>query len=224
MRACSEQLEALNLMQAQNRVLDLPATHIDARHPKYIALRPMPGRSRSAALGRHVTAMSSLAQRSTVRDRAHGRGTVMAALDIGSSKVTCMIARRADATNGEPRVAGAGAQATKGVRAGAVVDLDGLERSIRLAVEQAERAADLRITDVVLGVSGPGPALGHRARQAAHGRARSDGRSTCATSGSPRWKSFQPQGREVLHSAPLGFIGGWTRPGSRIRAACSPRR
>jgi hypothetical protein len=27
-----EQLEALNLMQAQNRVLDLPATRIDARH------------------------------------------------------------------------------------------------------------------------------------------------------------------------------------------------
>ena len=39
----AEQLEALNLMQAQNRVLDLPATHIDARHPKYIALRPLPG-------------------------------------------------------------------------------------------------------------------------------------------------------------------------------------
>lgn len=38
-----EQLEALNLMQAQNRVLDLPATRIDARHPKYIALQPMPG-------------------------------------------------------------------------------------------------------------------------------------------------------------------------------------
>lgn len=39
----SEQLDALNLMQAQTRVLDLPATHIDARHPKYIALRPIPG-------------------------------------------------------------------------------------------------------------------------------------------------------------------------------------
>ena len=39
-----EQLDALNLMQAQNRVLDLPATRIDARHPKYIALQPMPGK------------------------------------------------------------------------------------------------------------------------------------------------------------------------------------
>ena len=33
----------LNLMQAQTRVLDLPATHLDARHPKYLALRPIPG-------------------------------------------------------------------------------------------------------------------------------------------------------------------------------------
>ena len=148
--------------------------------------------------------MSSLAQRSTVRDRAHGRGTVMAALDIGSSKITCMIARRGDSTNGEPRVAGAGVQATKGVRAGAVVDLDGLERSIRLAVEQAERAADLRITDVVLGVAGPDLKsdivraklpMGGREVTAQHVR---DVR-TAALEG------FQPQGREVLHSAALGF-------------------
>ena len=80
---------------------------------------------------------------------------LIAVLDIGSSKVACLIARRADSTEGEPRIAGAGAQGTKGVRSGAVVDLDNLERSIRLAVEQAERAADVRITDVVLGVSGP---------------------------------------------------------------------
>ena len=148
--------------------------------------------------------MSSLAQRTNVRDRAHARGTVMTALDIGSSKVTCMISRRGDATDGEPRVAGAGAQGTKGVRSGAVVDLDNLERSIRLAVEQAERAADLRITDVVLGVSGPDlrsdvvraklPMVG-REITAAHIR---DARIAAL-------ESFQSQGREILHSAPLGF-------------------
>jgi len=148
--------------------------------------------------------MSSLAQRTNVRDRAAGRGPVMAALDIGSSKVTCLIARRADATNGEPRVAGAGMQATKGMRAGAVVDLDNLERSIRLAVEQAERAADLRITDVALGVSGPDLRsdvvrarlpLGGREVKAEHVR---DVRIAAL-------EGFQPQGREVLHSAALGF-------------------
>ena len=64
--------------------------------------------------------MSSLAHRTHVRDRASGRNPVMAALDIGSSKITCLISRRAEATDGEPRVAGAGAQSTRGVRSGAV--------------------------------------------------------------------------------------------------------
>lgn len=38
----SEQLEALNLMQAQTRVLDLPAGRIDARHPKHLAVQTLP--------------------------------------------------------------------------------------------------------------------------------------------------------------------------------------
>ena len=148
--------------------------------------------------------MSSLAQRTHVRDRANARGTIMAALDIGSSKVTCMISRRGDATDGEPRVAGAGAQGTKGVRSGAVVDLDNLERSIRLAVEQAERAADVRITDVVLGVSGPDLRSDVvRARLPMGGREITPQHIRDARIAA--LESFQSQGREILHSAPLGF-------------------
>jgi cell division protein FtsA len=148
--------------------------------------------------------MSSVAQRSHARDRASGRGAVMAALDIGSSKVTCMIARRAESADGEPRVAGCGVQACKGVRSGAVVDLEALERSIRLAVEQAERVADIRINDVVLGVAGPDlrsdvvrakVSLGGREITAQHVR-----EAKIAA-----LDSFRPSGREVLHSAPLGF-------------------
>jgi cell division protein FtsA len=148
--------------------------------------------------------MSTVAQRGHARDRASGRGAVMAALDIGASKVTCMIARRADSTDGEPRVAGCGAQASKGVRSGAVVDLEALERSIRLAVEQAERAADVRINDVVLGVAGPDlrsdvvrakVSLGGREVTPQHVR---EARMAAL-------ESFKPSGREVLHSAPLGF-------------------
>lgn len=148
--------------------------------------------------------MSSLAQRSLARDRVSGRGQLLAALDIGSSKVTCMIARRGEMSDGEPRVAGCGAQSTKGVRSGAVVDLEALERSIRLAVEQAERAAEARITDVVLGVAGPDlrsdvvrakTALGGREITVQHMR---EVRAAAL-------ESFKPAGREILHSAPLGF-------------------
>ncbi|MDP3735891.1 MAG: cell division protein FtsQ/DivIB [Hyphomonadaceae bacterium] len=38
-----EALGALNLMQANTAVLDLPVTRIDARHPERFALRPTPG-------------------------------------------------------------------------------------------------------------------------------------------------------------------------------------
>jgi len=149
--------------------------------------------------------MSTLGQRRQVRDRAHGRSPVMAALDIGSSKVACLIARRSDSSEGEPRIAGAGVQAVRGVNAGAVIDLDSLERSIRLAVEQAERAADIRISDVVVGVTGPdlrsdilraALPLNGREITAQHVR---DVRQAALD-------SFRPQGREILHSAPLGFL------------------
>jgi cell division protein FtsQ len=39
----TEALGALNLMQARSRVLDLPVTRIDARHPERFALQPTPG-------------------------------------------------------------------------------------------------------------------------------------------------------------------------------------
>jgi cell division protein FtsA len=152
-----------------------------------------------------MTSMSSLAQRSTVRDRANGRGaSTFAALDIGSSKVTCMIARKAECSGTEPRVAGAGAQGTKGVRSGAVVDLEALERSIRLAVEAAERAAETRITDIVLGVSGPDlrsdvvrAKLQLAGREITHAHVREAKMAAL--------ESFKAAGREILHSAPLGF-------------------
>jgi cell division protein FtsA len=151
-----------------------------------------------------MTSMSSLAQRSLARDRVSGRGQMLAALDIGSSKVTCMIARRGDSGDGEPRIAGCGAQSTKGVRSGAVIDLEALERSIRLAVEQAERTAEVRISEVVLGVAGPDlrsdvvrakTALGGREITVQHMR---DVRTAAL-------ESFNSTGREILHSAPLGF-------------------
>jgi cell division protein FtsA len=148
--------------------------------------------------------MSSLAHRTHVRDRSSGRNPVMAALDIGSSKITCLISRRADATDSEPRVAGAGMQATKGVRSGAVVDLDALERSIRLAVEQAERAADVRITEVVLGVSGPDIRSDVvRAKLPLNGREVTQQHVVSARAAA--LESFNSVGREILHSAPLGF-------------------
>jgi cell division protein FtsA len=148
--------------------------------------------------------MSSLSSRAQQRNQGHGRNPLVAALDIGSSKVACLIARRADSTNGEPRICGAGVHATKGVKAGAAVDMEALERSIRLAVEQAERAAETRITEVIVGVSGPDLKSDIvRARLPLNGR-----EVTAQHVRDARYAaldSFRASGREVLHSAPLGY-------------------
>jgi cell division protein FtsA len=88
---------------------------------------------------------------------------LVAALDIGSSKICCLIgevaAPRRPGLGDAPeiRVLGVGHQASRGVRTGAVVDLDAAERAIRLAVDAAERMAGRTATDVYVNVSGGRP-------------------------------------------------------------------
>lgn len=82
-------------------------------------------------------------------------GEVFAALDIGCSKITCLIARRDPAEPSKFLLLGGGRQQSRGFEAGAITDMEQLERAIRLAVEDAERQAGLRIESVVLGVTGP---------------------------------------------------------------------
>lgn len=80
-----------------------------------------------------------------------GNHEIFAVLDVGSSKVACFIGRA------EPgvgiRIMGAGYHASLGLKAGAVVDMEAAEQSIRHAVEKAERAAGLAISAVIVNVS-----------------------------------------------------------------------
>ena len=55
-------------------------------------------------------------------------GEVLAALDVGSSKIACFIAR-ADA-HGPPRVIGIGHQLSEGMRNGAVANMEAAPRSM----------------------------------------------------------------------------------------------
>ncbi len=68
------------------------------------------------------------------------KGSVIAALDIGSSKIACFIARIVDDRGGF-EVLGIGHQASAGVRAGAIIDLDAAEAAIRQTVHAAENMA-----------------------------------------------------------------------------------
>jgi cell division protein FtsA len=83
-----------------------------------------------------------------------------AALDLGSSSICCMIAEpfgtRGDARPGL-KMLGFGQTASRGIRNGAVVDVEAAERAIRQAVDVAEKMAERRVRDVMVTVSGGKP-------------------------------------------------------------------
>jgi cell division protein FtsA len=77
-------------------------------------------------------------------------------LDIGSSKITCMIGRAE--SDGRLRALGFGWQKSYGIKSGGIVDLDEAEPAIRAAVGAAEDMADTRLKSVVVNLSCGQPA------------------------------------------------------------------
>src|ERR1700761_65448 len=89
------------------------------------------------------------------------KSALIAALDIGSSKIACLIARLRP--NGPQQVltrrshtvevVGFGHTGARGMKAGGVVNLAQAEQVIRQAVDAAERMAKCEIESVVLSIS-----------------------------------------------------------------------
>ena len=71
---------------------------------------------------------------------------LITALDIGSWKVSALIAERS--ASGDLQVLGTGQRESKGVKRGYIADMAATEAAIREAVEQAERIAGTNIEDV----------------------------------------------------------------------------
>src|SRR5215469_18605899 len=78
------------------------------------------------------------------------RTGLIAVLDVGSSKIVCLIGR---AEPGSLRVMGTALRESRGLKAGNVVDMVQVEESIRDAVAAAENHADARIQNVLISVS-----------------------------------------------------------------------
>lgn len=140
------------------------------------------------------------------------RTAVVAALDIGTSKIACLIARLkplGEDTHLRGRthsveLLGYGYVRARGIKAGAVVDMVRAEEAIRLAVAAAERMAKVEIASVVVSVAGGRLAsdsysastrlLGPAVEEGDIGRA-----LDAASLHSVR------DGRGVLHSLPVGY-------------------
>ncbi|HCM84265.1 MAG TPA: cell division protein FtsA [Alphaproteobacteria bacterium] len=80
------------------------------------------------------------------------RGSIITALDIGSHKICCLIARLDDQM--KPQVIGIGHHLSQGLRSGVVIDVDAAASAIGQAVHAAEQMAGETIEDVIINVSG----------------------------------------------------------------------
>jgi len=85
------------------------------------------------------------------RQSIRPRGSLIAALDIGTSKICCFIARVAAE---KPWVLGIGHQISRGVRNGTIVDVEAAGTSVGNAVHAAEEMAGETIEQVVANLSG----------------------------------------------------------------------
>lgn len=77
---------------------------------------------------------------------------LIVALDIGTSKVACIVAE--PGADSELEIVGLGTAQSNGMKKGIVVNIEAMTDSIRRAVEEAELMAGCRIQSVYCGISG----------------------------------------------------------------------
>ncbi|MBW3095915.1 cell division protein FtsA [Pseudohoeflea coraliihabitans] len=140
------------------------------------------------------------------------RSSIVTVLDIGSSKVVCMIGRLSpiasvDVLAGRSHkieILGIGHQKSRGLKAGVIADMEAVENSVRLAVDAAERMAGMTAESLIINVSA--------------GRLRSETHSAIVTLGghevtssdlrkvvSAATRQADLDERAVLHSLPSGY-------------------
>jgi len=146
------------------------------------------------------------------RPMPHNRAATVACLDIGTSKVACMIARLkpsapSDVLRGRTHAVeliGYSQIQARGMKAGAVIDLAECEQAVRQAVALAERMAKVRVESVLLSVSG-GRLQGQLVEAAADLRGGAVAVADVNRVTSTGMRHATGQGRTVLHALPVSY-------------------
>lgn len=139
-------------------------------------------------------------RRGTRRRRA--RSGPFGVLDIGSTKIVAVVARIE--SDGVPRALGFGWQRARGVRDGSIVDLAEAEHAIRAAVAGAEEMADTLIRGCIVNLSCGQPASRTvNIQWPVGGRAVTEADIAAILAEAQRRTASE--GREAVHSVPLGF-------------------
>ena len=129
------------------------------------------------------------------------KGKIVACLDMGSSKVVCLIA---SIDNGEVRILGYGHKESKGIMGSAVSDMRLAQKAVTNAVAEAERMAGLNIDRLLVGISG---SQVKSSRKEVSAKIVSDiVKASDITSLANMVRSkFKKKNREVIHLIPLQY-------------------
>jgi cell division protein FtsA len=130
------------------------------------------------------------------------RRDMVAVLDLGTSKTACFIAKVED--DGWPTVIGVGHQPSKGLRSGAVVDIEGARAAVTSAVHAAERMAGGMVKKIFVGIGCGRPATETIAVEIDTG-GREIGAAELRKILDLGKNRRPPADRELLHTLPLGF-------------------
>ena len=140
------------------------------------------------------------------------RSAMVAALDVGTSKIACVIARLRPHTPQDVllrrshtvEVVGFGHTLARGMKGGTVVDLAEVEEAVRQAVDLAERSAKMQLESVVLSISAgrPNSELKSASVNVGATTVSEDDIARVLTAGC---QHSVRAGRAVLHSLPIGY-------------------
>ncbi|MDF2116726.1 cell division protein FtsA [Roseiarcaceae bacterium H3SJ34-1] len=140
------------------------------------------------------------------------KSAILCVLDVGTSKVACLIARlvpaeQSDVLRGRThrcRILGIGHQRSRGMKGGAVVDMDEAEQAIRHAVDAAERMAGVQVESVIVNITG-GRLTSHRYSAAINIGGNAVGDYEIHRVLEAAASRTAVEGRMVLHSLPTSF-------------------
>ena len=128
---------------------------------------------------------------------------LVAAIDLGTTKACCLIAKPLG--EGGFEVVGIGHQISHGLRSGTIIDMEQTEATIRSTVEAAEQMAGENIRNVIVNVSCGEPhsrLIAYEVSIAGHEIGDNDLRCLLDSAGLPEGEKHE---RELIHLIPVGY-------------------
>ncbi len=154
--------------------------------------------------------MSRIEDRREARDGLKalaGRSPVIAAVDLGASKVACFV-MKPDGVNRDARTlttAGVGYVASRGIKGTSIVNMDEAAQAIAQAVERAETVANVSVQGVTVAASG-GQIASHRVKSQVSLGARPITDNDCTRAISAALSQVRLPGRKPIHLLPVAWV------------------